>query len=280
MRQFLKLCEIVQSYGVTSVKYSKDDPRHDPKDVTNSIGVTKNTLAEPMLLQARPIVFMEEAGDISEFRNRLVTGVHEGKRGLPTEHKKLDAPFKVFSIERINGPLVSTDVTNNKPHATEINCVVVEEVEPKKYRFLTLLTYPQYKRSFVLASNSEGALVESYINRLNTERVGFENTRQSIKIGSGKEKTNRRIRKIVYVCPKKEYEKQNEKLGKQIDWSHRWLVRGHWRKCEGTLGKDREGLHCIPNYTWVVDHVKGPEDKILIADKTRLVKKTGEQIHV
>lgn len=49
-----------------------------------------------------------------------------------------------------------------------------------------------------------------------------------------------------------------------IDWSHRWEVRGHWRKISGVLGKDRRGHYTVQGFTWVVPHEKGPENKPLV----------------
>lgn len=56
---------------------------------------------------------------------------------------------------------------------------------------------------------------------------------------------------------------------RSVDWSHRWEVRGHWRKIEG-LGKNREGHYEVKNFTWVKSHTKGPEASPLIK-KTRVV---------
>lgn len=45
-----------------------------------------------------------------------------------------------------------------------------------------------------------------------------------------------------------------------VDWSHRWIVGGHWRN---QYISEAEG-HRL---TWVHEHVKGPEDKPLVADR-------------
>ena len=56
---------------------------------------------------------------------------------------------------------------------------------------------------------------------------------------------------------------------REIEWSHRWSVRGHWRD-HGGIGKDRDDNYCIEGKTWVKSHAKGPEDKLVIK-KQRLV---------
>jgi hypothetical protein len=51
--------------------------------------------------------------------------------------------------------------------------------------------------------------------------------------------------------------------GGKIDFSHRWEVRGHWRRVAG-MGKDREGNYEVRGLTWVKDCVKGPEELPII----------------
>lgn len=46
-------------------------------------------------------------------------------------------------------------------------------------------------------------------------------------------------------------------LGGSVDWSHRWIVRGHWR--QQPHGEGRK--HRRP--VWIAPHIKGPEDKPL-----------------
>lgn len=45
--------------------------------------------------------------------------------------------------------------------------------------------------------------------------------------------------------------------GEQVEWSHRWMVRGHWRN----HWHPRLGLH---RPMWINDHIKGPDDKPLV----------------
>jgi len=103
---------------------------------------------------------------------------------------------------------------------------------------------------------------------LNTSQLGREavNIRSTTK-QNGIFRTNK-INKIIHVMPKKET-RWIKGLQNEIDWSHRWAVRGHWRKTKD-LGKDRHGEYKIRGFTWVKDHVKGPEDKVLVTDKIRV----------
>ena len=84
---------------------------------------------------------------------------------------------------------------------------------------------------------------------------------------------NRIIRIVPHEC------RQNKTLLPMtnngiIDWSHRWECRGHWRKVD-TVGKDRSGDYNVSGFTWVREHIKGPDNKPLIK-KIRIVK--GDKI--
>jgi hypothetical protein len=50
---------------------------------------------------------------------------------------------------------------------------------------------------------------------------------------------------------------------REVDWSHRWIVSGHWRKqYHPSTGEN------VP--TWIGPHIKGPEDKPLKVDGPRV----------
>lgn len=47
-----------------------------------------------------------------------------------------------------------------------------------------------------------------------------------------------------------------------VEWSHRWIVRGHWRQQPVGPGRTQR------RPTWVPAHVKGPDDKPLVVRDT------------
>ncbi len=104
-----------------------------------------------------------------------------------------------------------------------------------------------------------------------TIAIGQESVNERFKIKHNGERTDFRVRKIINIFPKKMVKNKEPGLPTNVQWSHRWLVMGHWRKATG-LGKDREGNYCIENYTWVVDHQKGPGHLPLVADKVRFIR--------
>lgn len=200
----------------------------------------------------------------------------------------IDLPFSCISIE-LNGKNTLTrshgrDVIKDNGCDAKICCLLVSENEKTKslnlYILMELSNIFQDKDSLAYqvyyCSNENDpnfSLVNHYLKRINEETEGLEKTRQKIKIGSGKTKRFHTIRKIIHIRPKskKSYDKDLYE-GKTIDFSHRFVRRGHWRKLdEGKIGKNREGDYCESGRTWVNDSKPiGPEEKPLIK-KVRVV---------
>lgn len=107
--------------------------------------------------------------------------------------------------------------------------------------------------------------------RKNSSETGTVRVDGKAKVGTGQNRRLMKVKNLVIVTPKKHKKILAEHIGakKEIDWSHRWDVMGHWRIISG-IGKDRTGNYSIKGYTWVISHTKGPEDKILVR-KTRFV---------
>lgn len=96
-----------------------------------------------------------------------------------------------------------------------------------------------------------------------------EPLKERMKLGAGPEKRERVIRRVIRVAATKNCKSVRSLAGRAIDWSSRWLVRGHWRKHEG-LGKNRTGDYCVDGFTWVTEHERGPEGAPVV-QKTRLI---------
>lgn len=195
---------------------------------------------------------------------------------IPTD-SELDLPFKSCFFEMLGTSLTSVDEGGEVINGEGL---LVYEVRPREYNMFLLICFPNEspKRYTVYALDSKGfgrlsehilGMVRILLDRLNVEEAGFVNPRQVIKAKVGGEKIQHRISKLVYVCPKKARAQVEAASSKEIDWSHRFEVRGHWRRTEG-VGKDREGNYCVEGYTWVREHVRGPEHLPLVK-KTRVV---------
>jgi hypothetical protein len=114
-------------------------------------------------------------------------------------------------------------------------------------------------------------------------QLGTERMNERFRIGTGSERRQIKIKDIVHVRLRRKAASSaptTEQVGdRKIEWSHRWEVMGHWRKVSG-IGKDDRGRYHVQNYTWVIPHTKGPEEKDLVK-KTRLIvtKKPGDELH-
>jgi len=88
------------------------------------------------------------------------------------------------------------------------------------------------------------------------------------------EKQNVKINQIVHVRLKDKYRASSADGGTDaVNWSHRWEVRGHWRRVAG-IGKDRDGNYLVKGFTWVSACTKGPEEKAVVK-KLRLVSQAA-----
>jgi hypothetical protein len=106
---------------------------------------------------------------------------------------------------------------------------------------------------------------------LQTEFVDYET--KSFKHG-GKIRRGKLIQHIseYQMVYRKQPKKVTEDAGfgeSEMDWQHRWHVRGHWRQVKG-IGYDAEGNE-MQGWTWIKAHIKGPEDKPLV-EKTKIVR--------
>lgn len=216
------------------------------------------------MLEAKPIVFLPEA--------------ESGKEVIPwKEGDPLDLPFKMVFLEYLGNNITSMSEGNRKLDCTGI---MVEEKAPGDYQYALLLDFGTNQVIHCIPPEAKEVkehflgIVRSMLKRLYTEQVGTSVSRNMVKIRSGQGiKIKKRIGQIIYVSPKRSTEDLEAMVGKDIEWSHRWRVRGHWRKLPeaSKIGKDREGNLIVRGFTWVTEHIKGPEEAPLV-EKVRVVK--------
>ena len=253
MRHFIKLCEIARDVGVYTYN----------RDLTKFPLVRLGKDATQLLSQVQPIVFFTDDSVISSEEPAVLM-----KKPM-VEGIDFDPPFPFFSIEKLSGFLMRGMARSNVVEFY-VWCMAAFEPAPNQFHYLALMSSAD--SCHVYTMNADHGLVAKFLKKINSENIGSVNSRTIIKLGHGADKFSHRIRKIVYVGKKNET-LENPSLPKDINWSHRWWVRGHWRKVEG-LGKNREGQHCTPGFTWVTEHVKGPEEMVIV-NKVRAVGKSA-----
>ena len=268
MRRFIELLDHVRHHGVTGFRSDNFETAVAPASPA-----TLNYLAE-----CRVFVFSSNDVtplnlDMDEYIKKVDDlRTHPTALLGPQRDDTIDAPFRVFSIEIAgDDPMGIYQVAPDEAvfqadmFKSYQLCLVVIEVKPKTYKFLSYEESEAGRRVF--GSSGELATTKFYLDRLSKEKLGLESVRVKTTIGGGKDKRPHRINEVIHVRPK------TQAVGgsgtREIDWSHRFEVRGHWRACSG-IGKDRAGMYCVNNFTWVSEHVRGPEHLPLIK-KTRLV---------
>lgn len=257
MKQFLRMIELVKTSGILYLDSGKEPiPRVDPSHFWEVAEICQPFVFTIEGETKVPPEIIDEAGN--------------------TLYKTFDAPFPVFSIEILNGDVTVPsfmDAFEDRQFYT--HCILVWEIEPRRYAYYVLGTVDTGGRvkTFVYQTRTLDALVEAFVDRINSQACGTEKVRERVKIGTGKTKKIHTIRQIVHVRPKSKRPERTEESGREIDWSHRWWRRGHWRQT-AKLGKNREGVYCVEGFTWVSEHEVGPDDKPLIR-KTRIVDETN-----
>ena len=88
--------------------------------------------------------------------------------------------------------------------------------------------------------------------------VRTEPVERSLRKAAVKRKMKQNEVSVIALRKRKRAESEGPEV--EIEWSHRWLVRGHWRQTwvgprNGELGVDR---YQVP--VWIHPHVKGPDD--------------------
>jgi hypothetical protein len=265
MKWLLKMVETVRSSGTRggiSTEYSNEQ---DELGKADSAGLDRFFRT---VEQCHPFVF--ESPVATDFQawlsNTTEPTVQEpGGRvfaGLDS------APFPIFSIECLNGPIASR---NTPVDDDPIWCVLAAEIAPLEFNFYMLIgSHKKEGIYFVAEGQLGGYFTEQYVLALKDQVTGVEAVKERVRLGSGGTKRQHEIRRLIRVCPRSDRGAVRSISGRPVDWTHRWVTRGHWRRREG-LGKDRAGNYSIHGFTWVKEHEKGPAEAPLIANKVRLV---------
>ena len=189
----------------------------------------------------------------------------------------LDLPFQTVWFEMADNDgqeykvTVGYDDGSGNPIVDTLG-ILVHEVKPKTFKIWSFVSITHeisgIKIHRFVESSLMSEVVKSLTDSINSQAWGLEVSRRNIKIGSGKTKTARRIKRIIHVTPKKNIDNIKKNTKNSIEWTHAWNVRGHWRIIEG-VGKDRNGMEGILGHTWVKAHIKGTGELI---KKTRIVQ--------
>lgn len=208
---------------------------------------------------------------------------------LPFSSQFLEFQPEVLLKDEITGQMSSIRgclIKERSPGVYKIHVVYKTALFENKPRTIVVgTTIPVVQENFPKKGSigyyimmSSLSVVEDVLELINT-RTEYGETKESfiLKKGFGLGSYRTEINKVVHLRPYK-FKEATEYLGNKIDWSHRWKVRGHWRKCN-SVGKDRNGEYGVDGFTWVIDHIRGPEEKQLI-EKTYLLNNADYKTNV
>lgn len=252
MKKFLEMIDCYNSKGIMGV--SKSDETY-----SDFISVA---------CDARPFVFDKNLKFKPVTNGSLVYGLDA----------EVSLPFSAVSIELSDG----LELEGFGGAKLVTTCMLAVEVKPMVYTVFCLTENPVVRgdKSIHRFNIEEGdACVFNYYSSLiNESESGTEVVNTKVKIGNGSKKTKHYIRKVVHITKdRKTY--TNSGSTRDIDWTHRFEVRGHWRKIE-RIGKDREGNYTVSGYTWVKDFVKGSIKLPLIRKQRVLHAKRMDKIQI
>lgn len=195
-------------------------------------------------------------------------------------------PFKVCCFETANGFATPVDPETKQEYSYDIVALAAIERDPLNWDIFMLVRGKmggknKLKLMHVNEVSTEGAdetwfkalgaAIQGILHFLKeTSRVALESKRMKIKVGKKKTREYAKIMGVVHVYGKTERAPTLVPVvGGTIDYSHRFEVRGHWRRVEG-VGKNREGLYSVAGFTWISPFIKGNESLPFIK-KTRVV---------
>jgi len=209
---------------------------------------------------------------------------YETPKECPVCTETLDQPFPVWSIEVAGRMLTSPNIDGD---GVSTCCLMMFE-GGGSFSFVKVFR-PEIEKEesyYILYMKDHSVwagLAKVYIDRLSDERDGVELTDDVVMIPrkEGNKKKPHKIRRIFHVCPHKNTVKYTEDTKRNVDWTHRWSVRGCWVHFwaddsktivdVSRIGKDRNGDYCVLGKTWRIAHVKGPE-QLPAVKKVRVVK--------
>lgn len=264
-RSMKQLLNMVESARSKKVVVSDTIVDYDPNNIVSNEDSATQSFFD-LVEVCQPFVLMSDSRTPQE----IVDDVETFDPKDPIQN----APFKVYSIEMF-GDHVSVSVPRVGDRIQVFcDCLLAYETVPMQFmvyafvHFYDPKTGKVTKRVMLTAAFND--ILKQLTDRINSEESGFQQVNVKIKLGTGRDKRFHKIKRVVYVKPKKKpLDEKAESQSRLVNWTQRWFVRGHWRKTDA-LGKDREGTYCMEGHTWVSEHIKGPEEAPIVR-KTRVV---------
>lgn len=199
-----------------------------------------------------------------------------------SEETRIDCPYPVCSLELYHSGIRFSE---EKPSQRLYNLLVIENQAEDMEEVYGLIHESRLgEKGFgLLYTNSRdkggwcwvSQVINSMLERLQGSIEGQERVNRRAKLGTGKGKRLHKIKRVVHVLPKKQRDKVKSMGLGHIDFTHKFMRRGHWRVLEPIegrerVGKDRLGKYTVKGKTWVTHTTVGDKRKNLVT-KTRVI---------
>ena len=76
--------------------------------------------------------------------------------------------------------------------------------------------------------------------------------------------TWKEIKEVVVFTLRRGKTREYEGDEREVEWSHRWFVRGHWRKQPYVERDDEGNKYTVTRQIWIATYLKGPDGKPII----------------
>lgn len=239
-------------------------------------------------------------GDLKEIISSTING-EQYSIALPFQHCFFESSEFSSIYASVGYPMLgnSTKLNGCRKVRIEVEGILVSEIAPEHYQVTAFFKDPKIYPAmppdtipveWLMWSGEVGDSVK-YTNNadhffaktlmvsiskfcalIHESNLGFEKCYKNYNSGNHCSEV-KNISRIIRIRPKNSTEYIAPIVAREIDWSHRWWVRGHWRKIKGeiALGKDRSGEYTVKNFTWVTEHLKGPEE-MQVVNKIRIIQ--------
>lgn len=227
--------------------------------------------------------------EISRVKIEAMTAALKSNSFIFAKWNKLIETEDEDSAEIVSMPFESVwiEVFSGTLDGTNTHGALVYEIAPGVVRAILLNVNSENKSQAVYMEfnpDSTGEMktaknIESNLWQLSKKGVGGRiAVKEKIKIGKihGSENEIKKISSVIYIRDTRSSETPLAYEGREIDFTYRFAVRGHWRKFDG-LGKNRLGERNANGFTWVTEHEKGPTESPLIPKLRRVSIDNGEK---
>lgn len=215
--------------------------------------------------------------------------IHNYKKNLYTDFDS-ELPFEKVFIDfglRINGGIkewCALSVDNSE--CKILSLYAYDDKDSDSIKLMAHLVFPDNRTTLEgkEINRRDRHKFNLFFNILTTINSSDKNTKIAIERKNDRHKIkvngcNKiiKVKKVIHIFNEKYADQVISSTSNSIEYSHRFWVRGHWRKIdENSFGKDRAGEYNMVGKTWVNECIKG-DSSLPIINKKRIFHQEDRQ---